>query len=409
MAIVAGILWRLNVGLLSLALAFAVGVGLGGMKVAAVTAGFPVQLFLVLVAVTLLFAQAQVNGTLDKVARQAIRLARGNPGLVPILFFGLAVGIATLGAGNIGAIALLAPVAMAAAGRMGISAFLMTLMVANGCNAGAFSPVAPTGIVASELMSRAGLGGMEWRTYWNTFAVQSFVGFAGYFLFGGLTLLLRHDRRRGAVAVAAGLPAERTEPFTGKQWLTLVVIAGLLAAVILFKVDVVVGAFIGVAILMLSRAADEEAAVRAMPWNTVLMICGVVMLVALLEKTGGIQVIVGLLVRFSTRTTVTGVVAFVTGVVSAYSSSMGVVLPTFLPTVPGLAERLGADPLAIASSINVGAHLVDVSPLSTIGALCVAAAPNTEDRHALFNKVLAWGLSMSVVGGLVCFVFFGLL
>jgi hypothetical protein len=65
--------------------------------------------------------------------------------------------------------------------------------------------------------------------------------------------------------------------------------------------------------------------------------------------------------------------------------------------------------LAIASSINVGGHLVDVSPLSTIGALCVAAAPVTEDPRRLFNQVLAWGLSMAVVGAVVCWVFFGLL
>ncbi len=52
---------------------------------------------------------------------------------------------------------------------------------------------------------------------------------------------------------------------------------------------------------------------------------------------------------------------------------------------------------------------VDVSPLSTIGAICLAAYTGTEDRQVLFNKVLAWGLSMAVVGAVVCWVFFGLL
>jgi hypothetical protein len=100
----------------------------------------------------------------------------------------------------------------------------------------------------------------------------------------------------------------------------------------------------------------------------------------------------------------------VTGIVSVYSSSSGVVLPAFLPTIPGLVEKLGGgDPLAIAYSINVGAHLVDVSPLSTLGALCIANAAASEDREALFYRMLVWGLSMSVVGALVCFVFFGLL
>ena len=65
-----------------------------------------------------------------------------------------------------------------------------------------------------------------------------------------------------------------------------------------------------------------------------------------------------------------------TGLVSVYSSTSGVVLPAFLPSVPGLVAKLGGgNPLAIASSILIGGHLVDVSPLSTIGALCIASAP----------------------------------
>jgi hypothetical protein len=67
------------------------------------------------------------------------------------------------------------------------------------------------------------------------------------------------------------------------------------------------------------------------------------------------------------------------------------------------------DAIAIASSVNVGAHLVDVSPLSTLGALCIANAAASENRKLLFNKLMAWGLSMSIVGALVCWVFFGLL
>jgi hypothetical protein len=60
--------------------------------------------------------------------------------------------------------------------------------------------------------------------------------------------------------------------------------------------------------------------------------------------------------------------------------------------------------MAIASSIIVGASLVDVSPLSTLGALCLAHAPLGADRTKLFNQLLAWGLSMAVVGAIVCFV-----
>ena len=102
--------------------------------------------------------------------------------------------------------------------------------------------------------------------------------------------------------------------------------------------------------------------------------------------------------------------AFVTGVISTYSSTSGVVYPAFLPTVPGLVEQLGGgDPLEISLSINVGAALVDVSPLSTLGALSIAALPaaSKEDPSVLFRRMLLWGFSMTVVGALFCQLFIG--
>jgi hypothetical protein len=44
---------------------------------------------------------------------------------------------------------------------------------------------------------------------------------------------------------------------------------------------------------------------------------------------------------------------------------------------------------------------VDVSPLSTRGALCVAAAAD-EDAATLFRQLLAFGVSMIVVGAVLC-------
>ena len=96
-------------------------------------------------------------------------------------------------------------------------------------------------------------------------------------------------------------------------------------------------------------------------------------------------------------------IAFITGAISTYSSTSGVVYPTFLPTVPALVQKLGGgDPLQIALSINVGAALVDVSPLSTIGALCIAAIPEGHDATQLFRHLLAWGISMTLAGALFC-------
>jgi hypothetical protein len=60
------------------------------------------------------------------------------------------------------------------------------------------------------------------------------------------------------------------------------------------------------------------------------------------------------------------------------------------------------DPLALATSVLVEATLVDVSPLSTLGALCVAASAEGRSSTALFRALLAWGFCMSLVAAAIC-------
>lgn len=147
------------------------------------------------------------------------------------------------------------------------------------------------------------------------------------------------------------------------------------------------------------------------------MVCGVTVLIDVMEKTGGLNAIVKMIGAISNPTSVHFWLGLFTGVISAYSSSSGVVMPMFLPLVPGLMKELGLmgtpaqvqHAIDMISSINIGAHLVDTSPLSTLGALCIACAGEHEDKAKLFRNLLIWGLSMSVVGAVVCWLFFGIL
>lgn len=397
----------LNVGVLALAMAWIVGVYIGQMPINTVIAGFPTPLFLTLVGVTLLFALAQTNGTLDKLAHHAVRVCRGNRGAVPVMFFVLASALASMGPGNISTGALLAPMAMTTAARSGIPLFLMAIMVGNGANSGSLSPFAPTGIIVNGVMARMGMSGYETQTYLTNLLAHAVVAFGGYFLFGGLRLFRSNAAPGGTVDPQAALPETKADrAFETRQWATLAVIASLLVGVIFFQVNVGFGAFVGSVVLVLTRCADDAQAFKQMPWRVIIMVTGVTVLIAILEKAQGIDLLVSWVAGISTAGTVTGVVAFIVGLISVYSSTSGVVLPAFLPMVPGLAQQLGvANALGIASAMNVGAHLVDVSPLSTMGALCLAGAPAEESRP-LFNKLLAWGLSMTAVGALMCYLVF---
>ena len=400
----------INVGFLAIVLAWLVGVYAGGMTVDQVIAGFPSSLFLTLVGLTLLFAMAQVNGTLDRITYKAVRRVAATPGAIPFVFFVLTSVLAAIGPGHIAACALMAPLAMAAAGRYGIPPFLMAIMIANGASSGSLSPIAPTGVVVEGITTKIGLGDVRWAIYLNNFVAHVAIAWTAYLALGGWRLLRKQGlpaeagSREGDPA-AAGL--HENAPLDWKQWLTCAVIAALIASVIFLKLNVGLAAFAGAVILTLLRAADETAAVKTMPWGVIMMVSGVTLLVTMVDKSGGMALFADFLSRLATPATATAVAAFFSGVISLYSSTIGVVLPALLPTVPDLISKIGGgDPLALVSSMIVGGHLVDVSPLSTLGALCLAAAPPGTNERRLFTELLVWGISMTVVAAIVCWLFF---
>lgn len=189
----------------------------------------------------------------------------------------------------------------------------------------------------------------------------------------------------------------------GVYWITLVVLALWVVGVTILELNVGLSAFAAAAILVLAGAGDEARAVARMPWGVILMVSGVTLLIAILEKTGGMDLFAALLSMLATPATLNGTMAFVTGVISIWSSTSGVVLPAFLPTVPAVVAQVGGgDAVAVALSINVGSSMVDISPLSTLGALCVAAVADQNEARTLFRHLMIWGVSMAFVAAVMC-------
>jgi Na+/H+ antiporter NhaD/arsenite permease-like protein len=392
---------RINVGVLAITLAAGVAILAAGWTAAEFAASFPAPLFLILVGVTLLFGIAVRNGTLAAITARMVKLCGHRTAILPVAFFLLTFVLAAIGPGAIASVAIMAPLAMSAGVSAGVPAFLLALMVGVGANAGTLSPVSLTGIISLNLLEQGGLGGHEAAVFISNFVAHMVTAVAAYLLFGGLTLL-RENRDAPRIQSETALP-----PLTPTHWLTISVLTVWLSIVIAFEANPGLVAFPAAAILILARAADDNTALSSIPWSVIIMVSGVSLLISVLDKTGGMDLFTQLLANIARPSTVNGIMAFVAGVISSYSSTSGVVLPAFLPTVSGLVERLGGgDPLEVALSINIGAALVDVSPLSTIGALCIAAVPpGAADTKDLFRKMLLWGFSMALYGAVFCQLF----
>jgi Na+/H+ antiporter NhaD/arsenite permease-like protein len=290
---------------------------------------------------------------------------------------------------------------MAAAAAAGVSPFLMALMVANGANAGNLSPWSSVGIIVHTQMEKANLPGHDASVFVANFVAHAIAAAAAFALF-------RRRHRPADVAPQTATKAESADraPLLSPNVFTLAVLAAWIVGVVAFNLPPGPSAIVAAVVLILARTVDEKSALSSVPVGVVLMVCGVSMLIAVLEKTGGMDLFTTLLSRLTSPSLVNGVMAGVTGLISTYSSTSGVVYPAFLPAVPGLVEKLGGGaPLQIALSINVGAALVDVSPLSTIGALCLAALPPGYDATRLFRELLTWGFSMVIAGAIFCQLF----
>ncbi|HEU4385193.1 MAG TPA: SLC13 family permease [Anaeromyxobacteraceae bacterium] len=403
-AIVISCVTPLNVGTLSVGLALVIGL-IGGVKMGDIVKGYPASLFLLLAGTTYLFAIAQTNGTLEKVAKYAVKAVRGRAALLPVVLFLLAFGLSALGPGQITISALLAPASMLLAAEVGISPLLMALVVGNGAQAGAMSPLAPPGIISANLLAKQGLTGVGGVLWLNMLIVHVAVSVFAYFLFGGLRLW-----REATPAQSETLRNIKVEPFDRAQLATIAGVLALVICAVFFKLDIGFTAFLIGALLSLGKAVDEGKAIKAMPWNTILMVTGVTVLVSLMGTVGGMDLFAKLIAKMSTPGTVTLVAGFWAGLVSAYASTTGVILPAFLPMAGPLIKELGGgELLPLVSSIIVCGFVVDLSPLSTTGAVFIANAAPSADKNKLFRDMLIWGLSMSVVGALASWIAFTVL
>ena len=406
-AVVVGIVRNVNVGPLSIAIALVIGYYIGGVKIKDLIAGYPVNVFLMLAGITYLFAIANINGTLAKLTSFAVKSVGGNVALLPIVLFLVAFVLSSLGPGAITICAMMAAPCMLLASRAKIPGFLMAVMVANGTQAGNMSPIAVAGVIVKGLAQKMNLPDWSFILWMNSLVYFFVIGICAYFLFGGLKLW----KRRGSEDAFVMEKAD-TEPFNRQQYLTLGAIAVMVIGVIFFKVDIGFFGFLLGTVLILFKAADEEKVFKAMPWGAIMMVTGVTVLISLMSKIGGMALFASLMAKQSTPGTVTLVAGFWSGLVSAYASTIGVILPAFVPMAPDLLAKIGApasDLLALLSSIILCGHVTDVSPLSTLGAIFIANAAEDQDKKKLFRNMLIWGLAMSPVGAVVCWFLFTVL
>ena len=400
LAIFLGFVRKMNTGLLCIAFALVLG-RMSGVSDAAIMKGFNSSLFIMLLGVTYLFSMAQINGSLDLLAQKVIALAGRRVYLIPVIIYVFSIVLAALGPGSVPTMAIMMVFSMSLAAEMKISPVLLSTLTVLGSCAGGLSPLAATGIIGANLCAEFGLTGIE-----NDFLLNGVFSFTVYAVI--VYVWLGGYKLRAAEDVG-----EKVIPsFNRKQLLTIAGIVAMVFMVMLLHINVGLVSFAVAAVLSFLRVSEEAKAIRHIPWNTLLLITGVGVLMQLIIDLGGINILSAALVSIMSAKSAAAVMGLTSGIMSWFSSSSGVVMPTLLPTVPHIAQQLGGvNELELASSITTISHVAAISPLSTGGALALAAYAsaanaNQKQQQNLFMKM--FGVSALGVSVLCVFSYFGM-
>ncbi|NBE53486.1 SLC13 family permease, partial [Streptomyces boluensis] len=194
---VVGTVRSVNLGVLGLAAAFAVGGLAVGMSTEDLFAGFPVDLFIALMGLTFLFGFAQRNGTVDLLVRWGLHLVRGKVAAAPWIFFALTGLLMSIGA--IFAIACVAPLAIPFARRYRIDQLMMGMMVVHGGMAGAFSPLSVYGVFVNGFLESKDLPADHLALFATSFVLNTAIALLVYLTMGGRRLFGRRETDADAV------------------------------------------------------------------------------------------------------------------------------------------------------------------------------------------------------------------
>ncbi|MFI0981321.1 SLC13 family permease [Streptomyces sp. NPDC021093] len=449
-----------HMGVLALVAAFAVGATVGGESPDDIFSGFPGDLFVVLVGVTLLFAIATSNGTVDWLVHAATRAVRGRIALIPWVMFLVTASLTAVGAVVPAAVGVIAPIGMGFAARYRINPLLMGLMIINGASAGGFSPASVFGSITNGVVTRNDLPSSPGLLFAGSFVFNVLLSVVVFLLFGGRGLIGRRvhttagtpappEQRDGTASKTPPGTAPSTPPGTtpgstppsnpapvrdskpgtapttltappdvrtpapgpepvpdpdpdprlnGIRALTLLGLLGLVAGALFLKLDVGLMALTVTVILALASPSAAKGAVERCAWSTVLLVCGVVTFVGVMERMGTINWLGESVASIQAPLLGALLLCLIGAFVSAFASTTGILgalIPLAVPFLLG--GEIGA--LGLITALAVSSSVVDSSPLSTSGALVTASSP-AEERQRVFRTLMTWGLSMAVVAPL---------
>ncbi len=412
LAVFLGYKTKINTGFFCIVFAYAIGCFWMGLAPKALIAFWPTNTMFVILAVSLFYNVAAANGTLEKISRSLLYACRKFPGLLPYALFFVAVILSVMGAAYFTVLAFLAPITMLICEEANMDKLTGAVAINCGALTGGNFPTAALGVVFRGLMDTA------YEATPELSPIDSFTSCLTMFALAIVSsLIVISVFRFGLKAnrdIGKGVNFEKPDTYTRTQKQTLGLILAMMAVVLIFpilkllipsnefiaavagKIDVGLVAIVFAVLALLLKLAPQKEMIAKVPWNTILMIAGAGMLIAVAVEAGTIDMLSAWISSNVPMFFVPLAFSFVGAIMSFFSSTTGVVCPALFPLIPGLAAATGLSPAALFACTVLGAQSSAISPFSSGGSLILGSSGSEEERNALFNRLLFVGVPVNV-------------
>ncbi|WP_455719749.1 SLC13 family permease [Agathobacter sp.] len=399
-AIVIGFWRKANVGILCIGFSMILMIAYG-LDSKEVIAGFSSSLFIQMVGITYLFSIINGNGTLELLAKKMVALVGKKRHLIPFVMYALGFIICAVGPGAIPSLAIVPVIAIPVAISAGVNPIMTAVIGDLGVMSGRMSPLTPESAVVRELMEAQGMKG-------NTIPIM-----IGMIITALVVAALVYVYYKGwKVDENVSVSEEKLAKFNTRQWLSLAGLLVLAIGALFFSWNVGLTGFLVGTVLVVLGDAQEKKAIAGIPWNVILMVMGVGILMNIISISGGIDIMVAGLEKVMGPHTAAMIMAIAAGIMSFFSSGLGVVFPTLIPTASGLASGLGVSAVQLVTVIVIGGTVSGFTPISTTGALIMAGVAQQENADERFPQnrlfIELFAVSFIALGVLAIFALLGI-
>lgn len=395
-AIVIGFTRKSNVGILCMGFAMIIG-ELYGFSSKDVISGFSSSLCIQMLGIMYFFAIINGNGTLTIVANKVVALVGKKHYLIPVVMFVIGYVLCAVGPGAIPTLTIIPILAVPIAVSAGLNPIMVALIGQMGVQAGRMSPLTPEAAVVESLMTESQISGSTIPIGLCMLLVDVILSLGVYIYYKGWKV---EQVQKQEVKNTEELKLQK------EHIISLAALVVVIAGVLFFSWNVGLSGFLAGSILIALGIGDEKKAIKGISWNVVLMVLGVGVLMNIISLSGGIDILVDILENIMGPKTAAAILSLVAAILSFFSSGLGVVFPTFVPVAGQLAGTFGINALELTAAVVVGGTITGISPISSVGALVMAAVAQEEGSEKKYpqNKLFVELFAIAFAGMLILFL-----